>query len=267
MVYTEIGTGCIDSTTRTVNVQAYPDAGFTSDGDSLPVFCNPQNVVFTDTTQTSSFHTTQWDMGNGNTSQTNPTGTVYTSGTYTVTMIVTTNYGCSDTTSHQYTVIGPEGTFFIDTDTICRGEEITFTLLDTHEVYDFLWDFGDGNSASNVNPIAHTYTFVPPSGQTVGKLIVTGLGGECPAEQTIPIYIHEVVADFLRNDGIDTTLCYQPFPLTNTSLNSDVFYWDFGEGSTSTNADPGDYEFPAPGTYMVTLGVGKTIFLDVTIQL
>jgi PKD repeat protein len=223
LVYTESASGCIDSTTKTVNVQAYPEAGFTSNGDSLSVFCSPSNVTFTDTTQTSGFHSVQWNFGNGNTSSINPAGTLYTSGVYTVTMIVNTNFGCADTTSRTYTVINPEGSFTIDVDTICRGEEITFTLLDTSEVYNFVWDFGDGNSLTNVNPVSHTYTFVPPSGQTVGKLIVSGQQGGCPDESSIPIYIHEVVANFERNNGLDTAICFQPFPLNNTSLNSDAF--------------------------------------------
>ncbi|MCF8278192.1 MAG: PKD domain-containing protein [Flavobacteriales bacterium] len=258
--FTEIASGCTGSATRTVNVQDYPQAGFTSDGDTSVVFCNPQNVIFTDTTLTPPSHTTQWNFGNGGSANGVQSGTLYNvSGEYTVTMIVTTSYGCSDTTQRVYNVIGPQGSFTIDVDTICRGEEITFTLQDTSEVYNFVWDFGDGNSAENVNPIAHTYTFVPPSGQTVGKLIVSGLMGGCPDQSTIPIYIHEVVADFIRNDGIDTALCFQPFPITNTSLNADVFYWDFGFGPTSNVENPGILNFPEPGTYDVLLGVKNNI--------
>jgi gliding motility-associated-like protein len=260
VVYTEQASGCIDSTIRVVNVQDYPIAGFTSDGDSLVVFCNPQNVTFTDTTHTVGSHTTSWNFGNGNSAFGLSSGTLYNvSGEYTVTMIVNTTFGCSDTVAQNYFVINPEGSFTIDIDTICRGEEITFTLQDTSEVYDFVWDFGDGTTESNVNPVSHTYTFVPPSGETVGKLIVSGLFGGCPDESTVPIYIHEVVADFVRNNGVDTALCFQPFPIFNQSLNSTNFYWDFGFGAPSSVEEPGIINFPEPGTYDVVLGVSNSL--------
>lgn len=253
--FTENSTGCTGSTTQTVNVQAYPIAGFFSDADSLGVLCAPTNASFTDTSIVSGFHSTYWNFGNGNTSNLNPSSTAYTSGEYDVTMIVNTSYGCSDTAYQTIHAVNPEGSFTIDKNTICRNETITFTLQDTSQVYSFFWDFGDGNSASNINPAEHTYTFVPPSGQTVGKLVVSGLFGACPDQFTVPINIHEVVANFTRNDGIDTALCFQPFPITNTSLNSDVFYWDFGFGQPTTIEDPGVIDFPAPGDYDVTLGV------------
>lgn len=261
VVYTEQSTGCIDSTIRVVNVQEYPNAGFSSDADSLGVYCTPTNASFLDTTVTAGSHTTSWNFGNGTPVASGvQVGTNYNlSGEYTVTMIVNSSFGCSDTATQTFYAINPEGSFVIDEDTICRGETITFTLQDTNEVYDFLWDFGDGTSDMNINPIAHTYTFVPPSGETVGKLIVSGLFGGCPDQFSVPIYIHEVVADFIRNDGIDTALCYQPFPIFNQSLNSDNFYWDFGFGAPSSEEEPGFLNFPEPGTYDVLLGVSNNI--------
>jgi gliding motility-associated-like protein len=262
VTYTETSSGCTGTSTKVVNVQAYPVAGFTSDGDSLAIFCNPQNVVFLDTTATPPSHTTQWNFGNGGTGNGLQAGTLYNvSGQYTVTMIVNTSYGCADTTQRVYNVIGPSGSFTIDVDTICRGEEITFTLLDTNEVYDFVWDFGDGTSATNVNPISHEYTFVPPSGGTVGKLVVYGLQSGCPDQSTIPIYIHEVVADFaLNNLTMDTlALCFQEIVTENNSLNADNFFWRFGFGPASTLEEPGALAFPEPGTYVVSLGVSNNI--------
>ncbi|MGB1316621.1 MAG: PKD domain-containing protein, partial [Flavobacteriales bacterium] len=257
--FVEISTGCLGTNTRTVNVQAFPEAGFTA-GDSLPIFCAPANATFIDTTVSNATHSRVWDFGNGFSAVSSQPSTAYsTSGDYTVEMIATTSYGCADTATVVYSVIAPAGSFTIDIDTICRGEEITFTLQDTSQVYDFIWDFGDGNSISNQNPVTHTYTFVPPSGETIGKLVVSGLSGECPDESTIPIYIHEVVADFIRNDGIDTALCFQPYDITNQSINSDVFYWDFGFGGVVSDEQPGTLNFPAPGTYDVTLGVANQL--------
>jgi len=262
VTYTETSSGCTGTSTKVVNVQAYPVAGFTSDGDSLSIFCNPQNVVFTDTTGTPPSHSTQWSFGNGGGGNGIQTGTLYNvSGQYTVTMIVNTSYGCADTTQRIYNVIGPSGSFTIDVDTICRGEEITFTLLDTNEVYDFVWDFGDGTSATNVNPVSHEYTFVPPSGGTVGKLVVYGLQGGCPDQSTIPIYIHEVVADFSINNQTDTAIaiCFQEILTENNSLNADNFFWRFGFGPASSVEEPGTLVFPEPGTYVVSLGVSNNI--------
>lgn len=253
--YTEIATGCGGTTTTTVNVQDYPIAGFMQD-DSSTVICTPGSANFIDTTISSGFYSSAWNFGNGSTStDLNPSAAYPNGGTYDVRLIVTTTYGCRDTAIVTYVGANPEGSFTMDQNTICRGEEITFTLTDTSEVTEFYWDFGDGNSIENVSPVSHTYTFVPPNGETVGKLVVSGPNGRCPDQASLPIYIHEVVADFIRNDGIDTALCFQPFSITNTSLNSDVFYWDFGFGSPSTIEDPGMVEFPAPGDYEVTLGV------------
>jgi len=257
--FVEQASGCTGSATRVVNVQAYPEAAFTSDADTSGIICRPQNVVFQNSTVSSSPVTSVWNLGNGTTGTTSPIGTVYSqSGTFIATLITTTSYGCADTASQVYTVVGPQGDFFTDISVICRGEEITFTIIDTAEVYTYTWDFGDGNTAVNQSPVSHTYTFVPPSGQTVAKLIVSSLNGACPIQQEQDIFIHEVVANFQRNDGVDTALCFQPYGFTNQSLNSNVFFWDFGDGTTSTTQNPNTHTYPAPGTYTVTLGVLNT---------
>lgn len=254
LTYTEAASGCVDSVTTVINVQAYPTASFITDSDTTGILCSPSNVVFTSTSGPGNLFT-QWDFGNGQTAFGTTAGTVFNSGSYDVILTVSTSFGCQDVDTTHYTVIGPAGSFVMDLDTICRGESITFQIQDTSEVYLYVWDFGDGQTESNISPVTHTYTFVPPSGQTVAKLIVSGPSGECTVETSFPLYIHEVVADFLRNNGGDTALCFQPFPFQNQSLNANVYGWDFGDGTTYTSAQPPIHEFPGPGTYEVTLGV------------
>ena len=66
LFYTEIATGCSDSSTVTVNVQDYPIAGFYSNIDTLAAVCPNQQVNFTDTSFTfGPVLAYQWDFGTG----------------------------------------------------------------------------------------------------------------------------------------------------------------------------------------------------------
>jgi len=265
LIYQEISSGCIDSSNITILVEDFPIAGFESPSDSLLFICPNDNVLFTDTTvSTYSPLTYFWDFGNSSTSIFANPGTTYpNSGTYTVELIVTVPapYGCSDTTSQTYIVKGPVGNFYTDLmgDTICRLDSVNFTIFDTIAVDTFYWDFGDGTTGPGVSPISHQYTFVPPFGQTVAKLIMTNADGSCPLTVDTIISIYEVIADFDRNfNDIDTAICFQDYPFTNTSTNADYWYWDFGDGQTSLSQDPLTHSYANSGVYLVTLGVQNT---------
>ncbi len=57
----------------------------------------------------------------------------------------------------------------------------------------------------------------------------------------------------------DTAICAgQPVALTNTSSSSDTYYWDFGNGQTSTQFEP-TLNFPNAGTYTILLIVTDSI--------
>ena len=46
--FEEVGTGCQNSSTMTVQVHDYPEADFTSNLDGMSIICYPQNALFMD---------------------------------------------------------------------------------------------------------------------------------------------------------------------------------------------------------------------------
>jgi gliding motility-associated-like protein len=253
--YKETGSNCQDDTVLTIRVQDYPIAGISTNVDSLPVLCAPQNVFFKDASKSNFPLTNLWNFGNGQTSPAKEFSLFYSKGTYVARNIVSTSFGCSDTATRSFRVFRPEGTFTMDKDIICKGEIITFSIHDTVDVGSFTWAFGDGNTDMNVSPISHRYNFHPPSGQTLAKLILRGVQGICPVEVQKPVNIRQVIAEFDRNNGGDTSICFNdgPYPLTDKSINIQNYLWNFGDGKTSTVANPVQHAYDAPGVYNVTL--------------
>ncbi len=262
LYFEEIATGCYDSTFLTINVVDYPVADFTSSADSNLYVCPNDNVLFTNTSTPNNPNMNFfWDFDNGATSTFADPGTSYANnGAYTVELIasIAAPYGCADTTQQTFNVQGPIGSFTTDlgTGTICRLDSVLFTLNPSSVVDTFYWDFGDGTGASGISPIYHQYNFVPPSGQTTALLIMANSDGSCPTTEEAPVNIYEVIADFTRNfNDIDTALCFQPYPLQNTSENANTYAWDFGDGTSSGANQPNTHNYANPGTYEITLAI------------
>ncbi len=256
--YTEDATGCPGPPVQlNVNVQDYPDAAFTSNVDNEPIICYPQILNFQDASTSTSPLTYFWNLGNGQSTIGNPVTSGFDKGTYDVTLTVSTSNGCLDDVTRTFTLVGPEGAFSLDRYEICNGDDITFKLLDTVDVTSFSWDFGDGIVQQGGSPATHTYNFttIPPNGQTTASLVLQGQNGICEFAIDTTIFIYQVIADFVRNDGIDTTVCVgDPFPLTNTSTDADIFDWNFGDGNNSTEENP-TYTYDETGVFEVALAV------------
>lgn len=250
--------------TQTINqlvvVQGYPVAGFTSSGDTSSTLCYPIQLNFTDTTQNGTL-TRYWNLGTGSPVQPTPTvGRLFDQpGTYDVSLIVQTSFGCRDTVKRTFNVEGPKGDFTISKNAICKGDSILFTIFDTSDVSYYTWNFGDGTDTNQVSPIMHTYNFHPPSGQTVANLVMWSTDSACSASAQKPVTIHRVIADFERNDEtsvVDTAHCLGTIDaFTNNSIGADQWNWNFGNGQNFSGENPSSVYYENAGVYTISLAV------------
>lgn len=190
-----------------------------------------------------------WVFGDGNTSNLeNPVHTYpsQTTQSYHVQLRVSDSSG-NDTFS-QTVYIKPFdscGTFFayfqVNRDSICR--KIHFINSSYFSATNFLWDFGDGGSSSSTNP-DYTYT---NTGYYDVKLKVSN--SQCQDSITENIYV-SCRTCFSVNAKIDlqidSTTPGKAILYNYSAGNIDSHYWDFGDGYTSTAANP-NHNYTSPG--------------------
>ena len=222
LALTETSTGCqsLRPITDTVRVQDFPIADFTTNVDGQDPICFPEIINFTDSSETTSPLTVDWDFGDGSTSMDLAPSITFGKGTFTVEYIISTSFGCRDTTMRDFTLVGPEGDFAIDQNSLCLGEIVNFTLLDTVDVQDFRWEFGDGDVISNQSNVAHEYL---TGGTFVAELILTGVSGVCETTIQEPIEIFSplpMISDVEGCENTDITLT-----VSNPTAGS-IYNWD-----------------------------------------
>lgn len=243
--------GCSDSLTRTDYITINtPMADFTV-SDSVGT-CPPLIVNFTNTSQ--HYTTYNWDFGDGTSSPSpNPSHFYNIPGTYYAILTITGPGGCTATKQQKITVKGPYGSFTYGPLAGCNPMTVNFTAT-TQDRVSFVWDFNDGNTlATGDSIISHTYSIV---GSYIPKMILIDAGGCTVAiNGSDTIFIHGVQAGFNFTPPV---LCDAgSVQFTNTSASSDAitgYQWNFGDGGTSTSANP-LHAYTAPGIYYPSLKV------------
>lgn len=151
--------GCTDTLTKNnYIVVSTPVAAFVADTITAP--CPPLPVHFTNnSTGLDSLTTYLWDFGDGSQSTgLNPFHIYNQGGIFTVTLIVTNQYGCADTLSIQnyIQITGPSATVIVTPVTGCSPLNVCFYTIQTNST-SFTWDFGDGNVIPGGDTICYTY--------------------------------------------------------------------------------------------------------------
>lgn len=246
----------------TVYLHNKPVADFTATEE-----CLGNSTAFTDasTMVNGSVIAWNWDFNDPSSGPSNasasqsPSHTFTSPGTYNVRLVVSSSNGCRDTVINPVTV-NPLPVPDFDFDDVCLGFEMFFTDQSTSAagVTDWGWDFGNGSTSTQQNPV-HTYSAAGPFNVT---LTVTDANG-CSNEIVKTVFVHpNPVAEFSYvNTCFNTITNFSTSSYLNDPYGTtlDAHSWNFGDpgsGADNTSNDPNPtHGYTNPGTYNVTLTV------------
>jgi PKD repeat protein len=202
----------------------------------------------------------EWNFGDGNSSdEQNPTHQYTEDGIFDVILTITTSEGCVSTTI-QHLCIGDGGVFEgPDCQAMFFFEQSTdvpftfqFTDFSFGEADSWSWNFGDGNTSMEQNPV-HSYA---EEGVYLVQLTITS--GDCQSSMAMILftdediwYPNECMALFLPIIIPETN---QVFFLNLSSADAVTYAWDFGDGTTSSEPFA-EYQYAEGGTYQVSLTI------------
>lgn len=221
------------------------------------------SIVFTDLSVPGSGYNVvewNWDFDDGYTSPLqNPIHNFANPGTYDVMLAIASDsagYICRDTIIQQViTLVGLPTVFFTwNPEPTMLGNPTNFYGTSGNTITSWYWDFGDGNIASTQNA-THTYT---TAGTFNVELTVTDIDGCINSIIHIITIVDIPELDYHWNFACEGTgvQFYIDSPPTDIPAVTS-WYWDFGDGGTSTDMEP-LHVYATANTYNVSLTIVDT---------
>ncbi len=258
----DLHTGCDTFITRYIFVAPRPVAGF-----NAPSVCERSEAAFNSTSSISSGSMSyKWYFGDGDSSVlANPNHRYSSPGNYSVQLIVTSNYGYTNSSTQSYRVKEiPETDFTFQN--MCEGAPLTFqnTTLMPAGVATYHWDFGDNATASQNNS-SHQYT----AAGTYTVIFTVDVDGCSSSISKTVTQAPRAQVNFSSSVSCNNSVA--SFTNSSSVLFGTLGYlWDFGDGKTSTSSNP-NHDYSGFGSFNVklkaytNLGCVDSITLPVTL--
>ena len=209
--------------------------------------CKPYNVQFNCTTPNVVSY--NWSFGDGGSASiANPLHTYSSAGNYNVSLTLTIGSGCI-TVLDTVVTVGHLNTASATSYDECVNNGIQFSISNSWDFMSCEWHFGDG--ATSTSFLAnHSYSAIG----NYHAFIITTDFTNCIDTFYLPqnINVSNTSADFNVANPI---ICLgSSITFNNLSLDGFSYFWDFGDGTTSTDTIP-THTYLQAGTYTVTLKV------------
>jgi len=218
--------------------------------------CVPFSPSFTNTSTDATSYL--WDFGDGaTTTQTNPTHTYVTGGTYTVKLyayFADGSNGCVDSlvrTNYIVAEAPPNINVTATPNTACSPPLTTQFLVNAIGTTTWEWNFGDGDTSTTQGNVSHTYTTAGVFDVSLAVESISGCRDSIVFASFIQIDSPEVaIRTDVQTGCVPLMVQFQDATTAPDGVVS--WLWDFGDGTTSTFANP-VHVYADTGSYDVSL--------------
>jgi PKD repeat protein len=240
----------------------YCDANF----NILPDPAGQSNAIYVEAYNTTA-STYTWDFGDGTivTGTSSTTHAYTTLGMYLVSLTISDTTGCTNTYAYYIDFTGSSSSYN------CFAYFYTTPSGTGQNCYDFLdlsfsanpnvqyfYDFGDGSTSNSPNP-SHCYAM-----PGVYPVTLTINDGICTSTWVEYIYVGQLqpcaayFLPFVDNSVGNTLVLINASYGANYNTAGISYFWDFGDGHTSTDMYP-SHNFTTAGMYNICLTINDTI--------
>lgn len=294
IMVTPVGTDFGNSATRSASIRLVPPGIVVPPDGLAPKFTftpgsptDHQNVLFDASTSTAPANNPiasySWDFGDGATgSGMTATHAYNTAGTYFATLTIRDAIGRAATTTQSVPVgagLGPSVSVTFSPSAPLAGQVLNFNASASkptagRTIVSYFWDFGDGDQKTTSSPLT-THDFLQSGVYTVTVVATDDAGRTGNTTVQVTVGADGPTADFSFTPTAPTTATIITFnanaSTTTQGRTITSYFWDFGDGATSTAVTP-THRFTGAGQYSVLLiitdSAGKTgrVTKTVTVQ-
>ncbi len=247
---------CNSVANQIIQVNPQPFAAFTIN-PSEGCFYNPVTTTLENTSVNAvAPYVWNYDGVNYTTNSLNYIATFNTPGAHPVELVVTNQFGCTDSVQNDF-IIHELPTVTLNTidDDLCVGATAEFEI-DGTGISTSQWNFGDGISLNLLNPsnIAHYYS--QPGTYDITAIVTNIYGCSDTTVFLNEVIIHPApIASFTTNT-ITADIVYPYFEFYDNSSGAINYYWSFGDNFWSNDIQP-THTYSTVGDYVVELTVSN----------